>query len=155
MKIDDYLIRLLEIHDLDDYFELVQNNRQQLNDFFAGTVSKTKTYEETRNFVLDMVTRSKKKEYFPYLVIDNTNQNVVGFLDLKNIDWSIPKSEIGFFIDKNYSGKGITTKALDLLCEFCFTEHKFLKLFLRTHPTNIPTITVAEKCGFELEGNIR
>jgi len=155
MKFDNYSIRLLEIQDLDDYFQLVENNRQRLEDFFTGTVSKTKTYEETRNFVEDMVQRAKEKVYFPYIVIDNSNRNIVGFLDLKNIDWSIPKSELGFYIDKNYAGKGITTKALNLLCEFCFSEYKFQKLFLRTHPSNISAKTVAEKCGFELEGTIR
>jgi len=152
MKFDNYSIRLLEIQDLDNYFQLVENNRQRLEDFFTGTVSKTKTYEDTRNFVTDIIKRAKEKVYFPYLVIDNSNQNIVGFLDLKNIDWSIPKSEIGFYIDKDYAGKGITTKALNLLCGFCFSEYKFQKIFLRTHPSNISARTVAEKSGFELEG---
>lgn len=155
MRFDNYLIRLLEIQDLDNYFQLVQNNKQRLEDFFAGTVSKTKNYEETRNFVLDMVNRAKDKVYFPYVVIDESNGNIVGFFDLKNIDWSVPKSEIGFFIDKKYAGKGITTKALNLFCGFCFTEQRFQKLFLRTHASNSPAKNVAEKCGFELEGIIR
>ena len=155
MKFDNYSIRLLEIQDLDNYFELVENNRKRLEDFFIGTVSKTGTYDETRNFVEDMIQRTKEKVYFPYIIIDNSNRNIIGFLDLKNIDWSIPKSELGFYIDKNYAGKGIITKALNLLCKFCFSQYKFQKIFLRTHPTNISAKTVAEKCGFELEGIIR
>ncbi len=155
MKFDHYSIRLLELQDLDNYFQLVESNRKRLEDFFAGTVSKTKTYEDTRIFLLDMIQRSIDKVYFPYLVIDNSNQKIVGFLDFKNIDWSIPKSEIGFFIDKDYAGKGITTKALNLLCDFCFSEYKFEKIFLRTHSGNISARTVAEKSGFELEGVIR
>lgn len=155
MTFDNYSIRLLENQDLDDYFQLVENNRERLEDFFAGTVSKTNTYKETSDFVKLMVQGVKDRTYFPYLIIDNTNKKIVGFIDLKNIDWSIPKSEIGFYIDKNYAGKGITTKALNLLCAFCFSEYKFLKLFLRTHPTNISAKAVAEKCGFTLEGTIR
>ena len=155
MKFDKYSIRLLEIPDLDDYFQLVVNNRQRLEDFFTVTISNTKTYEETRKFVEDMIKRAEEKVYFPYIIIDNSNRNIIGFIDLKNIDWRIPKSELGFFIDKNYAGKGITTKALNLLCEFCFSKYKFQKLFLRTHPDNISAKTVAEKCGFELEGIIR
>lgn len=155
MKFDNYSIRLLKIQDLDNYFQLVENNRRRLEDFFTGTVSKTKTYEDTRNFVIDMIKRANDKVYFPYLVIDNSNQKIVGFLDLKNIDWDIPKSEIGFYIDKDYAGKGIATKALNLLCDFCFSEYKFQKIFLRTHPNNISARTVSEKSGFELEGIIR
>jgi RimJ/RimL family protein N-acetyltransferase len=155
MKFDNYSIRLLEIQDLDNYYQLVKNNRERLEDFFTGTVSKTKTYEDTRNFVIDMVKRTNDKVYFPYLVIDNSNQKIVGFLDLKNIDWGIPKSEIGFYIDKDYAGKGITSKALNLLCDFCFSDYKFQKIFLRTHSSNISARTVSEKSGFELEGIIR
>ena len=155
MKFENYSIRLLEIKDLDNYFQLVESNRNRLEDFFARTVSKTKTYEDTRIFIIDMIKRFNDKVYFPYLVIDNSNQKIVGFLDLKNIDWSIPKSEIGFFIDKDYAGKGITTKALNLLCDFCFSEYKFQKIYLRTHSRNIAARTLSEKSGFELEGIIR
>lgn len=155
MNFDTYSIRLLEREDLDDYFQLVENNRPRLEDFFTGTVSKTSTYKDTQNFVEDMLQRAKEKVYFAFLVIDNSNHNIIGFLDLKNIDWSIPKSEVGFYIDKKYAGKGITTKALSLLSEYCFSKFKFQKLFLRTHPDNIAARNVAESCGFELEGTIR
>jgi len=155
MTFDTYSIRLLKIQDLDNYFELVDTNRERLEDFFTGTVSKTKTYDDTKSFVIDMIKGANDNVYFPYLIIDNSNEKIVGFLDLKNIDWGIPKSEIGFYIDKTYAGKGITTKALNLFCDFCFSEYKFQKLFLRTHPSNISARTVSEKSGFELEGVIR
>ena len=155
MKFDTYAIRLLKTSDVANYFQLVENNRPRLKDSFVGTVSKTNTYEETQNFVEDMVQRAKEKVFFAYVIIDNTNQNIIGFLDLKNIDWNIPKTEIGCYIDENYAGKGITTKAFKIFCEYCFSEHKFKKLFLRTQPNNMAARTVAEKCGFELEGTIR
>ena len=68
MKFDNYSIRLLEIQDLDCYFKLVENNRQRLEYFFTGTVSKTKTYEETRYFVENMIQRAKDKVYLTYII---------------------------------------------------------------------------------------
>ena len=155
MQFDNFSIRLLTTQDLDAYFQLVEKNRQRLEAFFTGTVSKTKTLEDTRNFILDIVQRAKEKTYFPYIIIDNSNNRIIGFLDLKNIDWSIPKSELGCYIDEDYANKGIATKAFSLFCDFCFVEHKFQKLFLRTHHSNISARNVAEKCGFEIEGTIR
>lgn len=155
MTFDDYTIRLLTIQDLDAYFQLVERNRQRLEDFFAGTVSKTKTFEDTRISITEIVQRSNNKTYFPYIIIDNSNGKIAGFLDLKNIDWNIPKSELGFYIDKDYANKGIVTTAIRLLCDFCFSEYKFQKLFLRTHDSNTSARRVAEKCGFEIEGTIR
>jgi RimJ/RimL family protein N-acetyltransferase len=42
-----------------------------------------------------------------------------------------------------------------MFCDFSFEEHKFKKLFLRTHPTNLAARKIAEKCGFEVEGIIK
>ncbi|UQD56992.1 GNAT family N-acetyltransferase [Flavobacterium sp. K5-23] len=155
MQFDNYSIRLLSIQDLDGFFQLVEKNRQRLEDFFTGTVSRTKTIEDTQYFIIDMIQRSKDKIYFPYVIVDNSNDKVIGFLDLKNIDWNIPKSELGLYIDADYANKGITTKALRLFCEFCFEEYEFKKMFLRTHQNNLAARNVAEKCGFEIEGTIR
>lgn len=155
MQFDSYSIRLLTTQDVDAYFQLVEKNRQRLEDFFTGTVSKTKTIEDTRNFVSEIIQKVKEKTYFPYIIMDNSCNRIIGFLDLKNIDWNIPKSELGCYIDEDYANKGITTKAFRLFCDFCFSEYKFKKLFLRTHHSNFSAKTVAEKCGFEIEGIIR
>ncbi len=155
MKFENYTIRLIEKSDLEDYFTLVQKNRERLERFFAGTVSRTSNKEETRIFLKEIEVGIENKIYFAYVIIDTQSESMVGFIDLKNIDWRIPKSEVGFFIDRDYAGKGITSKALDVLCEYCFTHHGFKKLFLRTHESNLPSRRVAEKCGFEIEGKLR
>lgn len=155
MTFDNFTIRLLTINDLDAYFHLVEQNRERLEDFFTGTVSKTKTFEDTKEFLLDIVQRTKDKTYFPYIIIDDSNQRIAGFIDLKNIDWNIPKSEMGLYIDKDYANQGISTKSFKLFCDFCFAEYKFQKLYLRTHHNNTFARRVAEKCGFEIEGTIK
>jgi RimJ/RimL family protein N-acetyltransferase len=155
MRFDNYSIRLLTIGDLESYFALVERNRTRLEDFFTGTVSKTQTLEDTRTFIIDITQRSIAKTYFPYIIEDKKTNQIVGFLDLKNIDWNVPKSEVGCYMDEAYASKGITTKAFSLFCEYCFKEFRFKKLFLRTHESNTCARRVAEKCGFEIEGKIR
>ena len=88
-------------------------------------------------------------------MVDNTTNKLMAFIDLKNIDWTIPKTEIGCFTDKKISGKGITTKALKAFLDYSFNHFKFKKIYLRTHHTNKAAKTVAEKCDFELEGTIK
>ena len=154
MQFDHYLIRPLEANDLPAYFGLVERNRHRL-EFFTGTTSRTKTFEDTRVFLSEMLQRNQDTTYFPYFIVDTTNNKIIGFIDLKNIDWKIPKSEIGYYMDGSYAGKGIMSKALRLFCEYCFQKFKFEKLFLRTHESNHAAKAVAEKCGFELEGTIR
>ncbi len=155
LNFENYTIRLLTIKDLNNYFNLINTNRKRLEDVFTGTVLETKTIESTKVFMLKDLERTKGKTYFPYIIIDKSDYKFVGFIDLKNIDKNIGKAELGFYMDEKYSGQGIMTKALICFCEFCFEEFKFRKLFLRTHPDNLPTRKLAEKCGFKIEGLIR
>jgi RimJ/RimL family protein N-acetyltransferase len=155
LTFEHYTIRSLEVEDLDSYFNLVERNRKRLEDFFTGTVSKTKDLTETQNFLNELIVKREAKQYYPFIVVNNATNQFVAFIDLKNIDWTIPKTEIGCYTDFEYAGKGITTKAMKLFVDYCFTYFGFQKIYLRTHHSNISAQQVAEKCGFELEGTIR
>lgn len=152
---DNYIIRPLEENDLLTYFSFVSRNRKRLENFFAGTVSKTYTLEDTKLFMQNMFSRRALNEYYPYITLNKITNDFVSFIDLKNIDWSIPKSELGCYTDIEYTGKGITTIAIQQFVKYSFLEFNFNKIYLRTHVTNIAAQNIAEKCGFEREGIIR
>lgn len=155
MNFDNFSIRLLTGEDTQEFFVLIDQNRPALEAFFAGTVARTRTPEDTKAYVTEIVKKAEQKIYLPFLIINAHNNSLIGFIDVKNIDWNIPKGELGCFIDKEYEGKGITTKALKIFTDFCFTNYGFKKLFLRTHQSNYSARKVAESCGFEIEGTIR
>ena len=155
MQFDNYSIRLLKESDLGPYYDMVQKNRARLEDFFTGTTSRTATFEDTKVFLSEIVEKAANRQYFPYIIIENSTNTIVGFLDLKNIDWSIPKSEMGLYIDEAYASKGISTKAFLIFQDYCFKTYGFKKLFLRTHSKNYAARKIAEHAGFEIEGTIR
>lgn len=155
ISFDHYQIRLIEEKDLIPYFELIENNRHRLAAFFTGTVSKTQTFDDTKKFLNEIIDKANNKLYFPFLLIDTNLNKIIGFFDIKNIDWNIPKAELGSYTDKNYAGKGLTTEAFRHFIIHCFETFGFEKLFLRTHESNIAARRVAEKCGFTVEGKIR
>lgn len=155
MQFDHFIIRPLEWDDADAFYVMVDKNRSRLEDFFTGTVSKTKTKEETIGFVLEIIKKREEKTYFPFVIVDITSQKIIGYMDLKNLDWSIPKAEMGGYVDIDVAGKGIALKAFRIFCDYCFEAFGFQKLFLRTHHSNLAARRIAESCGFELEGNIK
>lgn len=155
MKFDNYLLRPIEKKDIQGYFELIDNNRIRLEDFFAGTVARNRTIEDTRIFVPEVIEKAAGRTYFPFVIIDTTTNTLIGYTDIKNIDWNIPKAEIRYFIDRDYESKRIISKAVTRIIEYCFTELKLRKIFLRTHESNIASIRIAEKHGFAQEGIIR
>ena len=155
MQFDHFTIRQLTWHDTHAFFQMVERNRPRLEDFFTGTVSRTRTIESTREFVLDITRRAEEKKYYPYVITDDTRETIIGFLDLKNIDWNIPKAEIGGYMDEAYAGMGLMSKAFTLFCDHSFQKHGFQKLFLRTHGSNRAARGIAEKSGFQMEGILR
>ncbi|MBL7710706.1 MAG: GNAT family N-acetyltransferase [Chitinophagaceae bacterium] len=155
INFENYIIRPLEVSDLESYFDLVDRNRKRLEDFFTGTVSRTKDLVETEMFLIELTAKRDSKQYFPFILVDNSTNEFIAFIDLKNLDWTIPKTEIGCYTDTKFAGKGLTTKAINLFLDYCFEHFGFKKIYLRTHYSNKPAQTLAEKCGFEKEGIIR
>ena len=155
MNFDHFLIRPLTTDDLHPYFALVGRNRKRLEDFFTGTVSRTKSLEDTQAFLADITARAEAETYMPFVILDTDSGSLIGFLDLKNIDWSIPKSKMGAWMDKDWAGKGVAAKAFHVFCDYCFQTFGFRKLFLRTHESNRAAQRLAEGAGFEREGVLR
>lgn len=61
-------------------------------------------------------------------------------------------AELGYWIGEPYWGKGIATKATQLICEYAFNELQRVKLFACVFGGNEASKKVLEKCGFQLEG---
>jgi RimJ/RimL family protein N-acetyltransferase len=155
MQFDQYLFRLVKPSDAESFFGLIELNRPRLEDFFAGTVARTRSLQDTMVYFDEIEKRIEARTYFPFLIIDPGPKHLIGFMDIKSIDWNIPKAEIGYFIDSNYERKGISGKALSLLIDYASKELGIRKLLIRTHTENIAAKALAEKCGFEQEGIIR
>jgi RimJ/RimL family protein N-acetyltransferase len=155
INFEHYTIRPLELSDLESYFSMVESNRKRLEDFFTGTVSRTRTFEDARQFVTELIQKRESKSYYPFIIEDNEAKELAGFIDIKNIDWNIPKAELGCYTDEKYAGKGMTSEAFSLITDYCFDHFGFAKLFLRTHESNIAAQKLAERNGFQIEGKIR
>ena len=151
---DKYSLKLLSKQESDSFFTLIKNNQTRLEDFFAGTVAKTKTPEATKQYCEEIEKKIAQKTYFPYLIIENKTNLPIGFIDVKNIDWNIPKGELGAFIDSDFEGKGLVTYFGHELIDNIIIEHKFKKLFCRVAPHNKRSISVVERIGFVLEGTM-
>jgi RimJ/RimL family protein N-acetyltransferase len=155
VQFDQYQFRLVQPSDAEAFFTLIELNRPRLEDFFAGTVARTRTLQDTVDYFAEIENKIVARTYFPHIIIDSGKDRFIGFMDIKSIDWNIPKAEIGYFIDSQYERKGISGKALSHLIDFAAKELGIRKLLIRTHMENLAAIALAEKCGFEQEGIIR
>ena len=151
---ENYKIASFNTQQSESFFKLIDSNRERLEDFFAGTVSRTRTLQDTKNYCSTIEQWVTDKSYFPYIISNNTGV-FIGLIDVKNIDWNVPKAEIGYFIDANYEGQGVISKAVGFVIEYLIEEYQFKKLLCRANTNNKGSIYVALKNGFQLEGSIR
>ncbi|WP_413300649.1 GNAT family N-acetyltransferase [Bacillus sp. 1P10SD] len=86
---------------------------------------------------------------------DKETGEFIGSSGLHRINWSVPKFEIGYWIDTRHSGKGYITEATQAITEFAFTELKARRVEIRCDSTNTKSRAIPEKLGFTLEGILK
>ena len=105
-------IALLDPERSEDFFNLIDSNRSRLENFLSGTVARTLTLQDSKDYGEFIKTRIGEKLYFPFMISDRRTGEYVGLVDIKSIEWSVPKAEIGYLIDLRYTGQGIVPQAL-------------------------------------------
>jgi len=70
-------------------------------------------------------------------------------------DVYVRSAELGYFIGEPYWNKGITTRAVNLICEYGFSQLDVVRIYSGVFEFNRPSQRVLEKCGFQLEAILR
>lgn len=154
LHFNNYQIDLASLSDAPHFFELIENNRPGFKRFFPITCSSCTDLETTEKYLQAKETQFHQKSFYVYKIREKNASNWVGCIMLKSIDWRIPKGELAYFIDKNFEGKGVISKAVATYSNYCFEEMGFQKIFIKTSPQNIGSQRVAIKNGFKLEGTL-
>ena len=155
MRFGHFVLRPINSDDAHALFDLIDRNRPRLEDFFAGLVSRTRTLDDTRAHVKDTLAKGDAGTYFAFLLVDTRTGGTAGLVDIKNIDRSIPKAELGAFMDAAYEGQGLASHALQAITRHCFDVLGIDKLLIRTHEGNLAARKVIERNGYQLEGKVR
>lgn len=139
----------------EDFFDLIDRNKERLKNTFPVTISHCLNLEETKSFLEFNSIKEKDKENYFFFVRNLDANKLIGYLGVKNIDYKISKCEIFYFIDKDFEGKGITSKAVSEVIDLCFNELKINKILICTSKINFGSQQIALKNKFILEGTLR
>lgn len=74
---------------------------------------------------------------------------------LHRIDWEVPRFEIGYWCRTRFAGQGYVTEAVRGITDFAFEELGARRVEIRCDTLNEPSVRVAEKVGYHLEGELR
>lgn len=81
-------------------------------------------------------------------------KNLVGQITMGGVIYgALRGSHIGYWIDKNFAGRGYTTEAVKLLTDYGFGALGLHRIEINIRPENAASIRVAEKAGYHFEGD--
>lgn len=89
---------------------------------------------------------------YSYLYFDKHGGALIGSVGLHRTDWTVPKTEVGYWIRKNALGCGYATESVTALTSWALNDMQAARISLITDAGNIASCTVAERCGFLLGG---
>ena len=105
------------------------------------------TLADAENFL----TKFANQESAMVLAIEY-NGEYVGNIGLhKGTDVYRKSAEIGYFLGEPYWKKGITTKAVNLICDYGFKNLDIVRIHAGIFEFNPASMRVLEKCGFKRE----
>lgn len=87
-----------------------------------------------------------------YLILHRDSGRLLGSVGLHRTDWSLPKTEVGYWLRDSACGQGFATEAVQALTEWALNGLGAQRVELVTDPLNHASRAVAERCGFVLEG---
>lgn len=148
-------VRLVAKEDFEGLYNLIEKNRERLIRYFPKTSAAIIDLEAAKKFTKQRVKQALEREQYCFVISKKSHAELIGLVMVKNIDWTIPKGELAYFIDENYEGLGITSNAVKWVVEYCFEQLEMEKLYIKFNPENMGSKKVAIKNGFEKEGFLK
>lgn len=83
------------------------------------------------------------------------NEKIVGVIGFVNFSRNNRRIEIGYWIAKDFEGRGIIGKACKALIDYAFEELEINRVEIHCSTENTRSRAVPERLGFTLEGVLR
>jgi RimJ/RimL family protein N-acetyltransferase len=150
------VIRRFREHDGKAFYKLLDHNRDYLLDHFPYLMAQAgASRKEGEIFVRRCIADWLLQERYAMGIWSNESTALIGFVQVFNIDWSLPSGELGYFIDKDLIRQGIMTEVLARVVRFAFKQIELDKLIIKTLIDNYASQRLARRVGFSREGELR
>jgi ribosomal-protein-serine acetyltransferase len=153
LHLDDQTeIRLLRIDDADVVYDVTVRNREHLAPWMSWMDSVIDV-SDTYAFL-----RTAEKEAYEHTSFKAgiwRGKDLLGAIDLHDIDWANGHARIGYWLDKDETGRGIMTHSVRALAEYAFEALDLHRLEIHVATSNHRSRRVPERLGFTMEGVLR
>lgn len=143
-------IRRYEPKDVPSFFSAVRSSAEFLARWMPWCHTNY-SIEEAKAWLATCQKEWSQGTSYPFLVIDPNTNEVLGSVDINQINRDHNFGNIGYWVSSSHAGKGIATSAVKMVARFGFIEVRFTRLEIVALTENIASQRVAEKAGAKLE----
>ncbi len=147
-------LRIPFIEDVESVWRAQIRSHEQLKQWLAWA-QQLPTKQHVEKNVRERLADFMLKKQFSFHIFTKRHDEFVGIVTLQNIDWTIPKFEIGYWLDTAHSGQGYMIEAVERLTQFAFDSLCARRIEIRVAERNTKSRVIPEKLGFQLEGILR
>ncbi|MBN8234076.1 GNAT family N-acetyltransferase [Halobacillus kuroshimensis] len=149
---DDVELSIFEPRHAESLFQLVDKNRDRLG-VWLSFPEKTREKADSLAFIRKSLTRmADGNGFWAGILYKGELAGSTGFL---YIDQEAGRTEIGYWIGADFTGRGLVTKAVRKMVDYAFFELGLRKVNIQTSGGNGKSRAVPERLGFTKEGVLR
>jgi ribosomal-protein-serine acetyltransferase len=153
LRVDDEIeLGLYEERHAPALFDLTDRSRAHIREWLPW-VDGTTGVEASRNFI--KISRKQYAENDGFAVGIWYKGELAGTASFHYFHWPTRRTEIGYWLGKEFTGKGIMTRAVKKLVEYGFAELGLNRIEIRCAPANHKSRAIPERLGFAEEGTLR
>lgn len=146
---DNVFLREIELSDSQDMFYLIDSQREYLGEWLPF-VPFTASVADSEEFIRSVTEiPAERREPVFAIIADGKFAGTIGF---KDTDQGNLRTEIGYWLGRQYQGKGIITTAVRKMCDYAFGDRGINRVQIKCAVGNAKSSNIPKRLGFCFEG---
>jgi len=149
IKTKDLILRHVKLSDSKILFE-IEIDKENIKNM----MSYSDNIEAIKDSIKQNIKEYKKSKPHEELIMIETSEGVAGYISIHGLNkpYIEHKAQISYALHPNFRGKGITTKAVNLITKYAFKKYNLKRIEASCRTFNKASARILEKCGYVLEG---
>lgn len=110
------------------------------------------TLEGTKEFLMEASTQFSTKQKLRYLLFEKQSLSFVGSIVIQEIDWHVPRCELGYWILDPFQRRGYALEAVTEIVRYSLEDLGMNRIEAWTDERNDPSTAMLARAGFQLDG---
>lgn len=148
-------IRRYALADAPALFDAVNRSRASLLEYMSWARGSHLAMEDTEEWIARERARWLMQDTELGFGMFRRDGGYVGGIGVHAIDWTVPRFELGYWLDDPWVGHGYVREAVRTVARACFEGCRAVRVEIRCDTRNVRSARVAAACGFHHDGTLR